>query len=148
MSKRSVIRFSHLVAGFAVILAISLVGCCPPTYAMTANQPFNDVTTTTKAASNGVTLDMPGSGHALYNLTFSQNATMVIAKPTWAGQTLTIKVCQDSTGGWTPAFGQQLGVTLHIGAIPFTTTANKCDIVGILYPDLTTAYLTGYMLNK
>jgi len=115
---------------------------------MTLTGPSNDVTVTTSTNTSGLSLVMPARGHSLQNVTYSGNATTVVNYGSWIGQFMTLNICQDSTGGRSVSIGRQTGVTIK-GTFPvWTTTANKCDIVGMVYSASGIWQITGYLQNE
>lgn len=108
----------------------------------------NDVTVTNVTISGATTLALPKSGHSIENLTLAATATITIPQGQWAGQFMEIVQCENGTGGFTPTYAAIAGLTLH-GTFPTpTTTASKCDVLGISYVSATVAYLTGYIQNE
>lgn len=76
-------------------------------------------------------------------MTFSASVTVTLPVGTFAGQVLNGIVCQNGTGGFTPAFAGAGGLTI-VGTFPtFTTTANKCGDFSLVYTTTTQAYLLG-----
>ncbi len=69
--------------------------------------------------------------------------TETLPLPSYVGQVLNGVVCQNGTGGFTPAFAAIGGLTID-GTFPaFTTQANKCGNFSLWYDTATHAYLMG-----
>ena len=145
MRSKQKLTFTSLAVSLGVILAMVLMCRISPTHAMTLSNPVDDVTVYTPTVGSGLHLVMPGSGHALYVLTLTQDATMNLDTGKWAGQNLTVFVCEDATGGWTPGFNPTAGVTVYKNTpLPLNKAANKCNMIGFMYTTPTTVGQTGY----
>lgn len=146
-------RKLHTACSIVIALLIVVAGALLPrgdnsADAMTFSGLSNDVSVKTYTVGTGVFLVLPGSGHVLQNLTFTQTANATIVPGNWIGQFMILNVCQDSTGGWTPGFNHTVGVVIK-GSFPtFTTTANKCDMVGLIYVSNLTWQITGIIQNE
>jgi hypothetical protein len=98
------------------------------------------------AGATTITPTLTGNVHAI--ATFSATATLSLAAPQWPGQFMELDVCQNSAGAFTPTITGASGVTIR-GTMPtFTTTANKCDVLGFSYSAANTWLLTGYIQNE
>jgi len=102
----------------------------------------NDVSYQTATAGGPITLTPPVAGDMHTVVTMTATATISLAAPQWPGQYAEIDICSGA-GGFTPTLVGVGGVTIR-GTLPtFTTTANKCDAVGLSYFGANTWLVTG-----
>ena len=108
----------------------------------------NNVTAT--STTTALTLPIPKTGSSLQNLILSSSPQITIPVGGFLGQTMITNICQDGTGGRTPTFVPDSGVTLKM-TFPAgwpTTTGGKCDICGWVYYMDRAWMLTGCNLNQ
>lgn len=146
-------RKLHTACSIVVALLVVVAGCLlsrgdNPADAMTFSGLSNDVQVQTYAVSAQTFLVMPGSGHVLQNVTMSASATVTVVPGNWIGQFMILNICQDGTGGWTPTINHTVGITIKGGLPTWTTTASKCDILGMMYTKALVWQITGYILNE
>jgi hypothetical protein len=110
--------------------------------------PSNDTTVTTATISGTYTLVVPAGGHAEDLLTLTSNTTITVPQATWAGQTRTENICQDSSGSRVPTISAGSGLTLHFTPPTWTTTASKCDICTFSFPAVNIGFSHGCFLNQ
>jgi len=103
----------------------------------------NNVTVTPVTVSGPTTLVLPVTGHSMQVLTMTAAATNTIPQGQWAGQSVSVFVCQNGTGGFPASFTPIAGLTI-VGTFPvFTTTASECGNFSLQYSSTTNAFLTG-----
>ncbi len=106
-----------------------------------ASSPLNAIQTQT--ISGNTTYVLPTFALTTQTFTFSASGTVTLPQASYPGQILNGIVCQNGTGGFTPAFAAGAGLTI-VGTFPvFTTATSKCGDFSLTYDTTTHAYLTG-----
>lgn len=118
-------------------------------YATNTN-PFirDNVTVSTSVITGATTLALPQYGHSFQQLSMQAAATVTLPLGAWAGQGLTLLLCQPSGGNAAWTIAEVSGLTLKGPGLPSSSTgANKCDLLGFQYYAPSVLLFTGFEAN-
>lgn len=143
--------FAQVISGGGGSSSVNLASPGPIGGTTPAAGTFTTATATTRATTPTRTTISGATtlGAQSYQiLTMTVAATLTLPSGTSDGQSLTAKVCQNATGGFTPTWAGPISWPSGTAPTP-TTTASKCDLYGWLW-DATAAKWneTGFTPNE